>query len=107
MRNKTKMNQLKSDFTKGSTRIFRMGLDANTIAVYWYLVSCSEGFNPSVGMICRHLRLSKPTVTRAMKTLVECRVIVLVEHARKGMSTKYELMPPKDYIEKPEGEDNA
>ena len=94
MKNKNKLNQLRADFFKSSTKIFRMGLDSSSLLVYCYLSSCSENFHPSIRLTARILRINKDTVCKAMRLLQEKNIILLVEAAKAGRSAKYEFVDP-------------
>lgn len=94
MKNKTRLNSLKTNFVKTTTKIFKMGLDSSTIAVYFYLCSCTEEFNPSVRNIAKFTKLSPTTVAKAMNKLKELNVIEQVAYARKGTTAKYMFIAP-------------
>jgi hypothetical protein len=97
MHGKKLLNSLASNYFKTSTKIFRLGLDSSTLLVFCFLSSCKEDFHPSVRFIADNTKLSKNTVTKAMRALVAANVIRLVEASSKGHTSEYTFVDPKDW----------
>lgn len=85
---------LKRNYFKSTNKIFYSGLDSRTIAVYCFMSSCSEEFNPSVRYISKTLGISKSTVSKAIHTLCERHIISQMKGATKGHSAEYEFVNP-------------
>lgn len=94
MLNKGRLNQLEKDFFKTSNKIFRMGLSCEAIALFCYLSSCNEEFNPSVKYAANKLRLHRNTVSKAFQELEHNNIIRRVSEPQRGVSTKYEFINP-------------
>lgn len=94
MLNKGRLNQLEKDFFKTSSKIFRMGLSCEAVALFCYLSSCNEEFYPSVKYAANRLRLHRNTVSRAFKELEAKGIIRLVSEPARGVTTRYEFTNP-------------
>lgn len=101
MKNKQKLNHLRSNYFKSTIKIFQMGLDSSAIAVYCYMSSCNEAFDPSVRYMSLRLHMNKNTVTRAVNTLLARNIISLLAAPRRGHTTKYEFVDPEKWVELP------
>ena len=99
MRNKGQLNALKKNFYKGPTNIIKAGLSSSSLLVYFFLTTCSEGFNPSVRYIASSVGLNKNTVCKALKELQSKNIIILHEPAVNGLSAKYEFVSPDRWID--------
>jgi predicted transcriptional regulator len=94
MQNRKMLSDLRSGFFKSSGKIFRMKLDVATVAIYCFMCDCQASFNPSVRYISKHLKLSKTTVGKSIKKLIDLNVIKLVQDASRGQTTRYEFVNP-------------
>jgi DNA-binding MarR family transcriptional regulator len=95
VKNKSRLNQLRTNWFKTTTQIFQANLDPHSIAVYCYLCSVSEGFNPSVRHMAKVLSMSKSTIKRAIDTLKDRNIIRMSSGPALGKSTHYEFVAPE------------
>lgn len=100
MKNKERFNKLTSYYFKTTTRIFEMGLDSKTIAVFCYIASVPETYNPGIRLIARKLRMSKSTVIKALNILREHNIILRLTGGHQGQNAQYEFVPPKEWYVK-------
>lgn len=96
MKNKEKINQLKTDWFKTSTKIFDLRLDSYAISVFCYLSSCSEDYHPSIREIADKIGVNKNTVSRAIKNLIICNVLVRLSFgtSKNKKTSKFEVNNP-------------
>lgn len=103
MQNRNRFRDVKKGYFKSITKIFHMGLSSSEIAVYCYLCSCTEEFNPSVRVIARYCRLSKDTVSDALGSLQRRGMIRLVVQGQRGQSARYAFIHPDKWGNDGEG----
>ena len=97
MKNKTTLNKLKKSFFKCPNKIHDIGLSAIAIALYSYLAKCPEDFNPSVGVLARQLKISKPTVIKYLQELKDRNIIQVIRPGGQNTITLYEFNETKDW----------
>lgn len=90
MRNKNQFNKIKNakGFTGLPNKILGMNLTSAQFHVFYYYVSCTEEFDPSVRITAKTLNLSPSTVVNINKQLEEAGMIVKVEQGSVVISSK-------------------
>lgn len=88
---------MNKNYTKVPNKVFSLGLSPYSIAMYSFMVSLPEEFDPSVSYLAKTLRLSKSTIIRSTKELVDRNLIAVLDKGGLGKVTKYELQPPKNW----------
>lgn len=88
---------LQSNYCKFDKQILDTDLD--TITQYVYIVLCDqkESFHPSVQALANKTRLSKRTIQRALKKLVERNMLELVEPGTGKKATVYRFTPRSEW----------
>lgn len=100
MENVNKLRQPGTSFTFCiiPSLLFQCQLDYAEIAVYCYLASKSEDFNPSVNKIAKDIKMSKTKVIACMRKLCDLRIISLVQKGDKTHVSKYRFEAPKHWL---------
>lgn len=108
MLNKNKFNKIKNKkgFTGVPNKILSLNLDSQTFHVFFYYVSCTEEYNPSVRTVAKTLNLAPSTVVKINKHLENAGLIKKIEQgtvilekgkAAGGKVTKYSLCHPDNW----------
>jgi DNA-binding transcriptional ArsR family regulator len=98
MKGKADLASLKAHYFKTTNRIFEVGLDATTVAVYCFMCSRSEEFNPSVSVIAEYLQLHRQTVMRSLRILRQRGIIELLVQGHGNRAATYRLIPPHEWV---------
>lgn len=100
MKNKNLLNLLimkDGGYYKVPNRLYSLNLPMGTIAVYSYLLSCAEDFNPAGRVIAKALKISRTTVHKHLKELCDHNLIKMIQRGGKNRITKYQFCNPKDW----------
>jgi predicted transcriptional regulator len=101
----TKLN-IKMGYTKIHNRIFLLNLSPVSALVFFYYVSCTEEFNPSIRHTAKTLNISPSTVVSSNKELELAGMIKKIEQGyisltkgdlTGGKVTKYSLCHPDNW----------
>lgn len=85
-------------YYKVPNRIYDIKLSMGGIAVYNYLISRPEDFNPAARVIASTLKISRTTVHKLLKELVDRNLIICIEKGGKNRVSKYAFISMKDWI---------
>jgi len=94
MQGKNGINKQKTGYIKLPIRLFELNLSLEAMALYTYLIKNTEDYNPSVGSLHSILKISKKSIRKYLKELLDHNVI---EKAGFSMFQKYRLVNPKDW----------
>jgi predicted transcriptional regulator len=81
MKNKINMSKRKVKFTKLPNELFNMNLSSGSFSLYSLCLSLSETFDPSVDWLVKKIGLSRWTINRSFKELVDKKLLKCI---RKG-----------------------
>lgn len=90
---KSELNKLERGYTKIITNIFHLGLDGATVAVYCYMCSLTETFNPATRQISKELHISPTKVRKCLKTLEDYNILSVVDSGSARRVKKFMFMP--------------
>lgn len=74
-----------------------MDLSSNALALFNYLASCAEDFDPSKKQVCKILKLSRPTIYKVYKELEIHNIVRKYSRGGNHRTTKYEFINPKEW----------
>jgi predicted transcriptional regulator len=94
MNGKSSLNKLKTNYFKIPFQIVNSGLTVVEFAVYIFMASCAEEFDPSVRVIAKKLKLSTGTITRGIKGLLNKNIIQCIDQGELGKRSRYKFLPP-------------
>jgi DNA-binding MarR family transcriptional regulator len=97
LKNKRLKDNIKANYTKIDNRIYKLGLSSNGLALYCFIRSLPEEFDPGVGFIADTLKMSRPTAIKALKELEARNVIKKYQKGGLGRFSKYMFMLPKEW----------
>lgn len=84
-------------YYKVPNRIYDINLSMGGIAIYNYLISRPEDFNPAARVIARTLKISRTTVHKLLKELVDRNLITCIEKGGKNRVSKYRFNSLKEW----------
>jgi predicted transcriptional regulator len=94
MKNKDFLTKMQYSFIKAPTKLLNLGLSSNALHLVLLMLSLPEEFNPSMKYLTSKMKLSRPTVMKAIKELVDARVIER-SVGKKGCCAKYGFLKPE------------
>lgn len=99
MKNKNQVNKITYNYIKVPNKIFKMNLDVGVIALYIYLCSFPEEYNPSLRELGRYLKLSRNTTYKYLSILKRCNIIKEISPSSVELrkSAVYELSNPEGW----------
>lgn len=100
MRNKETLGKLlikSGGYYKAPNKLYSMELSMGAIAIYNYLISCAEDFNPAGRVIAKTLKISRTTVHKHLNELCERNLITCIEPGGRNKITKYSFNNIKDW----------
>lgn len=87
-------------------RIFDIEASSNAIMIYLFMAGMPEDFNPAVTYMMKKVNLSRNTVKKALRELIECNVIRVTKSYKIGKYIQeYEFLEPNYYKKRNNGED--
>lgn len=90
MKNRDVMaRSLTSAYYKVPDKLYKSNLSLGAIALYGYLMSCSEAFNPSGNTIAKSLKSTRATVYKYLQELQKRNMILLIERGGINKISKY------------------
>lgn len=84
-------------YHKSPNKLYNVGLSVGSIAIYNYLSSCAEDFNPAGRVIAKALKISRTTVHKHLKELCNRNMIKCIEPGGKNRTSKYAFLNIKDW----------
>lgn len=98
MKNKDSLHKhLKNNYTKLPNKIFKLGLPAQCIGFYAFLISLPEDFNPSITFLQRRLKLSRKTIIKYLDFLEALGIIKKVFQGNSTTRSLYEIVPTSQW----------
>lgn len=101
MRNKAYLNKLKKYYHKIPIKLYLMDLSIESIAVYCFLASCAEDFNPSMSFVSIRLKISRKRLQRCYAELEDTNIIKCVHKGFKNTTKKFEFVPYSNWKKAP------
>lgn len=86
-----------SEYYKIPDKLYKINLHMGAIALYTYLMSCAEEFNPSGTTMARALKVSRVTIHKYMLELQSRNMIKLLERGGKNKISKYQFTRITDW----------
>lgn len=94
MQGKNGINKQKSGYIKLPTRLFEIALSLEAMALYVYLIKNTEDYNPSVGSLHNVLKISKKSIRKYLKELLDHGIIEKSGFKRFQL---YRLVNPREW----------
>jgi len=85
-------------YYKAPNRLYNIDLSIGSIALYNYLISNAEDFNPAARVIAKSLNISRTTVHKLLKELTNRNLIACIEPGGKNRVSKFAFRSMKDWI---------
>lgn len=98
MKNKDYIDKLTKYYHKVPTKIYGLGLSSGAVALYCYLASNREDFNPSTRVVAKKLRVSRGNLIKRYKELIEKNIIMCYNKGTRTTTAKYMFVRMEEWI---------
>ncbi len=98
MKNKNQLSKIKKDYSKICNKLYRINLSPEAMALYGYLVSLSEDFDPGQKAMRKTMGWGKNKTYEVLKELINRNLIKLIREEDYGKHRLFEFVPPRDWL---------
>jgi 5-methylcytosine-specific restriction endonuclease McrA len=97
MKNKTKIGSINKNFFKCPNAIFKANVSSSAIALYCYLCSLSENFDPGIKAITSVLKVSPKSAYKYINELIDNKIIEVIVEAGPNKRRIFAFTNPKTW----------
>lgn len=97
MKNKIGMSKSKKGFIKIPNKLLKMKLSNSAIMLYFICMSFPEKFNPSKSYLTSIIKISRWTINKAFKELIDRNIIKCIRVGNRTKVSEYMFIDIKDW----------
>jgi DNA-binding MarR family transcriptional regulator len=86
-------------YIKIPSKLYDINLSHPAIAIYGYMASCSEAFNPSIRYMSQKLGMTTPTIVKYVKELENRNIILRISTGGMKTLNRYSFTDPSTWKE--------